>query len=139
MRWCFFQRQLRCCFSQIWYPWGIQEASRNSILIWNFEILPNLQKNTKFSNQNRALGSLLEASWVSDLERGTSQLSLEERIISLSCLEKILGFVTYLPSKWVYPPIFRRDIFVVFSPKSGFSRSLYAWRLRFFSKKKIMW
>ena len=38
-----------------------------------------------------------------------------KKIITLSCLEKILGFVTYLPSKWVYPPIFRCAIFVVFS------------------------
>ena len=38
-----------------------------------------------------------------------------KKIIPLSCLEKILGFVTYLPSKWVYPPIFRCAIFVVFS------------------------
>ena len=84
-------------------------------MIWNFEIFQNFQKNAKFSNQNRASGGLLEASWVSDLERGTSQLSLEKKIIPLSCLEKILGFVTYLPSKWVYPPIFRCAIFVVFS------------------------
>ena len=97
----FFQWKLRCCFFQIWYPGGIQEASRSSILIWNFEIFQNFQKNTKFSNQNRASGGLLEASWVSDLEKGTSQLSLEKKIIPLSCLEKILGFVTYLPSKRV--------------------------------------
>ena len=58
----FFQWKLRCCFFQIWYLGGIQEASRSSILIWNFEIFQNFQKNTKFSNQNRASGSLLEAS-----------------------------------------------------------------------------
>ena len=75
----FFQWKLRCCFFQICYPGGIQEASRNSILIWNFEIFQNFQKNAKFSNQNRASGGLLEASWVSDLEKATSQLSLKKK------------------------------------------------------------
>ena len=76
----FFQWKLRCCVFQIWYPGGIQEASQNSILIWNCEIFQNFQKNTKFSNQNRASGGLLEASWDSDLEKGTSQLSLEKKL-----------------------------------------------------------
>ena len=44
---------------------------------WNFS---KFSKNTTFSNQNRASGGLLEASWVSDLEKGTSQLSLEKKI-----------------------------------------------------------
>ena len=61
-------------------PGGIQEASRSYILIWNFE---NFQKNTKFSNQNRASGGLLEASWVSDLDNGTSKLSLEKNYPSI--------------------------------------------------------
>ena len=57
---------------------------------------------------------LREASWVSDLEKGTSQLSLEKKIIPLSCLEKILGFVTYLPSKRGTAPIFRCAILSFF-------------------------
>ena len=56
----------------------------------NIEAFKIFKKNAKFSNQNRASGGLLEASWVSDLEKATSQLSLEKKIIFVSF------FVTFL-------------------------------------------
>ena len=48
------------------------------------------KKNAKFSNQNRASGGLL------GFRFGKSNISAftGKKIITLSCLEKILGFVT---------------------------------------------
>ena len=45
----------------------------------------------KISYQNRASGGLLGASWVSDLKKATSQLSLKKKLIPLSFFEQNLS------------------------------------------------
>ena len=104
-----------------------QEASRRlpETLFW-YEILKFFKIFKKMQNFQTKI-ELREASWVSDLEKATSQLSLEKKIITLSCLEKILGFVTYLPSKWVSKLIFWSS---VTASENEFRYSLW-WKIRY--------
>ena len=61
----------------------------------------------KISNWNRVPGGLLNASWVSDLEKSTSQISLEKVILS-SFVEKILVWKAWGALKSLDIRTFRR-------------------------------
>ena len=87
-----------------------QEASRRlpETLFW-YEILKFFKIFKKMQNFQTKI-ELREASWrppgFQIWKKQHLSFHWKKKIITLSCLENILGFVTYLPSKWVSKLIF---------------------------------